>query len=69
MFHVTFGTEGVILNSRKSVIAGYNKNEMNNTALPYIMGHTPAGTSTWNMIHYAQVVYHTTLQLVHPHGI
>ena len=43
------------------LIAGYNKNEMNNTALPYILGHTPAGTSTQNMIHYAQVSVLTCL--------
>ena len=43
------------------LIAGYNKNEMNNTALPYILGHTPAGTSTQNMIHYAQVIMSSLL--------
>eukprot|EP00092_Neocalanus_flemingeri_P040675 GFUD01044286.1.p1 GENE.GFUD01044286.1~~GFUD01044286.1.p1 ORF type:complete len:433 (+),score=113.78 GFUD01044286.1:321-1619(+) len=38
------------------LVAGYNKNEMNSTALSYIMGHTPAGTSTMNMLHYGQSV-------------
>ena len=38
------------------VIAGYNANEMNSTLVPYIVGHTPAGTSTLNMIHYSQSV-------------
>ena len=38
------------------LVAGYNPNEMNNTDLPYILGHTPAGTSTMNMLHYAQSV-------------
>merc|ERR1711892_145178 len=38
------------------LVCGYNQNEMNNTDLPYILGHTPAGTSTLNMIHYAQSV-------------
>ena len=38
------------------LVAGYNSNEMNSTLLPYIVGHTPAGTSSLNMIHYAQSV-------------
>ena len=38
------------------VIAGYNAAEMNSTLVPYIVGHTPAGTSTLNMIHYSQSV-------------
>lgn len=38
------------------LMAGYNNNEMNETALPYIVGHAPAGTSTLNMLHYAQSV-------------
>ena len=29
---------------------------MNSTLVPYIVGHTPAGTSTLNMLHYAQSV-------------
>lgn len=40
------------------LVAGYNKNEMNNTILPYILGHTPAGTSTINMLHYGQSAMH-----------
>ena len=38
------------------VVAGFNKEEMNHTMIPYIVGHTPAGTSTLNMIHYSQSV-------------
>ena len=38
------------------LVAGYNQNEMNTTMLPYILSHVPAGTSTMNMIHYAQSV-------------
>lgn len=38
------------------LIAGFNKNEMNSTLVPYIVGHTPAGTSTLNMLHYSQSV-------------
>ena len=38
------------------LVAGYNSNEMNSTLLPYIVGHTPAGTSSLNMIHYSQSV-------------
>jgi len=40
------------------LVCGYNKHEMNSTDLPVIMGHTPAGTSTWNMVHYAQSKNH-----------
>ena len=38
------------------LVAGYNENEMNSTLLPYILSHVPAGTSTMNMMHYAQSV-------------
>ena len=37
--------------------------EMNSTLVPYIVGHTPAGTSTLNMIHYAQSVRSSLLQI------
>eukprot|EP00092_Neocalanus_flemingeri_P025080 GFUD01027196.1.p1 GENE.GFUD01027196.1~~GFUD01027196.1.p1 ORF type:complete len:433 (+),score=105.33 GFUD01027196.1:337-1635(+) len=38
------------------LVGGYNKNEMNNTMLPYLLGHVPAGTSVRNMLHYGQSV-------------
>merc|ERR1712176_1121608 len=36
------------------LMGGFNKHEVNNTVLPYIVGHAPAGTSTKNMLHYGQ---------------
>jgi len=38
------------------LMAGYNPHETNTTDLPFILGHTPAGTSTRTMLHYAQSV-------------
>lgn len=38
------------------LIAGFNSQEMNRTMLPVIKGHSPAGASAMNMIHYAQIV-------------
>lgn len=38
------------------VICGFNKKQMNNTLLPIIFGHTPAGTSLRVLIHYGQLV-------------
>jgi len=38
------------------VICGFNKDKMNTTLLPIIMGHTPAGSSTKQMLHYAQEI-------------
>ena len=37
-------------------VGGYDMAEMNSTLVPFIVGHTPAGTSTINMMHYAQSV-------------
>jgi len=36
------------------LIGGFNSPQMNTTMLPVIMGHTPAGASTDQMIHYGQ---------------
>ncbi|XP_037024933.1 lipase 3-like [Bradysia coprophila] len=36
------------------LIGGFNSDQTNNTMLPVIMGHTPAGASTDQMIHYGQ---------------
>ncbi|KAJ6646747.1 Lipase 3 [Pseudolycoriella hygida] len=38
------------------LIGGFNSVQMNNTMLPVIMGHTPAGASTNQMIHYGQEI-------------
>jgi lysosomal acid lipase/cholesteryl ester hydrolase len=38
------------------LIAGFNSQEMNRTMLPVIKAHSPAGASTMNMLHYAQIV-------------
>lgn len=38
------------------LIAGFNSQETNYTMLPVIQAHSPAGASTMNMIHYAQIV-------------
>ncbi|XP_017772755.1 PREDICTED: lipase 3-like [Nicrophorus vespilloides] len=38
------------------VLCGFNKNQMNNTLLPIILGHTPAGAATKQLLHYAQEI-------------
>ena len=38
------------------LIGGYNKHEMNNTMLPYLMGHVPAGASIQTLMHYSQSI-------------
>ena len=38
------------------LIAGFNSQETNRTMLPVIKAHSPAGASTKNMLHYAQIV-------------
>lgn len=38
------------------LIAGYDSVELNSTMLPVILGHTPAGASTREMLHYAQEI-------------
>ena len=38
------------------LIAGFNSQEVNRTMLPVIHGHSPAGASAMNMLHYAQIV-------------
>ncbi|KYB28092.1 Lipase 1-like protein [Tribolium castaneum] len=37
-------------------ICGFSPSEMNATILPALMGHTPAGASVMQMIHYAQEI-------------
>jgi lysosomal acid lipase/cholesteryl ester hydrolase len=44
------------------LIAGFNSQEMNRTMLPVIKGHSPAGASQMNMIHYAQIVRSATFR-------
>ncbi|XP_046748809.1 lipase 3-like [Diprion similis] len=36
------------------VLCGFDQEQFNNTLLPIILGHSPAGTSTKTLIHYAQ---------------
>lgn len=36
------------------LVAGFDVPQLNMTRLPVYFSHTPAGTSAWNMIHYAQ---------------
>ncbi|KAK4886631.1 hypothetical protein RN001_002902 [Aquatica leii] len=36
-------------------ICGFNKEQMNETLIPTIMGHTPAGAATKQLLHYAQL--------------
>lgn len=38
------------------LICGFNKNNLNTTLLPVIMGHTPAGASTKQLLHYGQEI-------------
>ncbi|CAG7718918.1 unnamed protein product [Allacma fusca] len=38
------------------LLCGYNAEQLNDTMLPIIMGHTPAGASVRSLVHYAQGV-------------
>ncbi|XP_046395142.1 lipase 3-like [Ischnura elegans] len=38
------------------LICGYDSKELNQTTIPVIMGHTPAGASTRQVLHYAQEI-------------
>lgn len=38
------------------LIAGYNPAQLNTTMIPVIAGHTPAGASTNNLVHYGQLI-------------
>lgn len=38
------------------VVCGFNKDQMNTTLLPILMGHTPSGSSVYQFIHYAQEI-------------
>ena len=39
------------------VICGFDKEQYNATLMPVIFGHTPAGTSTKTVVHYAQEIH------------
>lgn len=38
------------------MLMGFNKDEMNATFLPVLLGHVPAGTSANSLLHYAQLM-------------
>ncbi|GAB6021355.1 hypothetical protein CHUAL_003963 [Chamberlinius hualienensis] len=38
------------------IIGGYDLEELNTTRLDVYVAHTPAGTSTWTVVHYAQEI-------------
>lgn len=38
------------------VLAGFNRESINDTYIPLIYGHTPSGTSLTNLMHYAQLM-------------
>lgn len=37
-------------------LCGFNKDQFNTTLLPVVLGHTPAGSSIYQMLHYAQEI-------------
>lgn len=39
------------------VLCGFDKSQYNATLMPVIFGHTPAGTSTKTVVHYAQEIH------------
>lgn len=39
------------------MITGYNEKQMNKTMLPVIIGHTPAGAATKQVLHFSQIQY------------
>lgn len=38
------------------LIAGFNSEQLNETMIPVVLGHTPAGAATNQLIHYGQLV-------------
>lgn len=38
------------------VLCGFNRDNLNTTLLPVLMGHTPAGAATKQIIHYGQEI-------------
>lgn len=44
------------------LLVGYDSVQMNLTRLPVYISHLPAGTSKWNLVHYAQSVRSGQLQ-------
>lgn len=38
------------------LMCGFNKDNLNTTIIPVIMAHTPAGASTKQFLHYAQLI-------------
>lgn len=50
-------TEKYICENTVFVLCGFDKEQYNATLMPVIFGHTPAGTSTKTVVHYAQEIH------------
>lgn len=48
--------EKIICENTVFIFCGFDAAQFNSTLLPVIIGHTPAGTSTKTVIHYAQEI-------------
>ncbi|CAL8088834.1 unnamed protein product [Orchesella dallaii] len=48
------GIREVVCENIVFLLSGFDKEELNETMLPVILGHTPAGASTHTIIHFAQ---------------
>lgn len=46
----------IICTNSMFIVCGFSTKEMNTELLPVIMGHTPAGSSTKQFLHYAQEI-------------
>lgn len=56
LFCIPGGWGTAICNNVIFLLAGYDEAQMDDELLPYILGHTPAGTSTRTIVHYAQLI-------------
>ncbi|XP_017768293.1 PREDICTED: uncharacterized protein LOC108556624 [Nicrophorus vespilloides] len=50
------GITQVLCENSLFALCGFNKKQLNTTLLPIMMGHTPAGSSTKQFLHYAQEI-------------
>nr|CAD7607756.1 unnamed protein product [Timema genevievae] len=60
-------TERKICENFIFLLCGFDAAQFNISMLPVILGHTPAGTSTRTLVHYAQLI--RSGFLFHPHGV